>query len=415
MPRKSNKPRSYKKRPVANKKYNRPRSYNKSKKSDGPMARIGSSLGSYFGNTGSKVGRYLGKAVGVITGSGEYRINKNSLIHGDQVPYVHSSNEVVRIRHREFLGNLNGSVLFNSISYNINPGLKTTFPWLYSTAISFEQYKIEGMIIEFVSTCGDAIASTNNTLGTICLAADYNVVNDDFINMSQCQNAMWSSTSKPSRNITMPIECDGKLNVLERLFIRTNETSLSNSDLRLYDHCKFTIATEGMQIATQIGQLWITYEISFYKPVLTNALEQKTAHIYTGAYDNGFFMNRVEKTNSLNVYFVSGQTNRVYFPKSTVGKTYMLYYVMYNTVTSYNWNEFNYTFFNLSAVNNLVNSTSNQLDIPFSAGAITSITSGPSLLVCFKVDVADAYFQISGGVNTANATQKGELLIWQYN
>jgi len=40
------------------------------------------------------------------------------------------------------------------------------------------------MIIEFISTCGDAIASTNNALGTICLSTDYNVVNDDFTNMA---------------------------------------------------------------------------------------------------------------------------------------------------------------------------------------------------------------------------------------
>lgn len=40
------------------------------------------------------------------------------------------------------------------------------------------------MIIEFVSTAGDAIASTNNALGTVCLSTDYNVVNDDFTTMA---------------------------------------------------------------------------------------------------------------------------------------------------------------------------------------------------------------------------------------
>ena len=40
------------------------------------------------------------------------------------------------------------------------------------------------MLIELKSTCGDAIASTNNSLGTVVLAADYNVVNADFTTMS---------------------------------------------------------------------------------------------------------------------------------------------------------------------------------------------------------------------------------------
>jgi len=41
---------------------------------------MGSTIGSYFGNTGRSVGRYLGKAAGVITGSGSYEIHKNSLM-----------------------------------------------------------------------------------------------------------------------------------------------------------------------------------------------------------------------------------------------------------------------------------------------------------------------------------------------
>jgi len=97
---------------------------------------------------------------------------------------MHSANEVVRIKHREFLGNVNGSVGYVNQTFNINPGLKSSFPWLYTTSQSFEQYKIEGMIIQFVSTCGNAIASTNNSLGTVCLSTDYNVVNEDFVNMA---------------------------------------------------------------------------------------------------------------------------------------------------------------------------------------------------------------------------------------
>lgn len=414
MPRKSNKPRSYKKRPVANKKYSKSRSSYK-KKNDGPMAKLGSTIGSYFGNTGSKVGRYIGKAAGVITGSGSYEIHKNTLI-ADQVPYVHSTNEIVRIKHREFLGNINGSILFTNTTYNINPGLIGPFPWLYSTALSFEQYKINGMIVEFVSTCGDAIASTNNTLGTVCLSTDYNVVNDDFITMAQCQNSMWSSTGKPSKNIVMPIECDGKLNVLERLFIRNDNTALTNTDLRLYDHCKINISTEGQQVSTQIGQLWISYDISFYKPVLTNSLGQKVAHYNINNVSVGGNMfiasNLILKNNTIGIYF-DNLNQRVYFPKSSVGKNYIFYLIMYQISGTYNWIDLNYTLTNLSA-NNVFNlSTVTALDAPFSSGAITGISSGPSLIVSLKVNAADGYISISGGVGIS--ANRCELLVYQYD
>lgn len=401
----------------AHKKYNKEtqaKEYYKKKAKSRPLETVGKVIGSYFGEKGSKVGKFLGRAAGIITGSGSYQIHKNSLM-ADQVPFVHSTNEIVRIKHREFLGNLNGSVNFVNTVYNINPGLAGPFPWLYSTALSFEQYKINGMIVEFVSTACDALASNNNAMGTITLATDYNVVNDDFTTMSQCQNSMWSATGKPSKNIVMPIECDGKLNVLDRLFIRSDTTSLTNSDLRLYDHCKINIATEGQQIATQIGQLWLSYDISFYKPVLTNSLGQKTAHYYLGTYIDGFFSTKTEKTNSLGIYFNPAVSNqRVYFPKSCVGKTLMFYLVQYVSVNQYNWTEYNYSLSGLSAVNVINNGTANQLDVPFSPMTISNITCGPSLIVCFKVDSADSYIQISGGVNNGG-TNKGELFIWQYN
>lgn len=31
-----------------------------------------------------------------------------------QVPFMHSSDEVIRIRHREFLGNIKGSILYEN-------------------------------------------------------------------------------------------------------------------------------------------------------------------------------------------------------------------------------------------------------------------------------------------------------------
>jgi len=142
---KSTKSLTYKK----HKKYNKevePKKYKKKKYSNKPLETLGGTIGSYFGSSGAKVGKYLGRAAGIITGSGNYAIKKNSLCNA-QVPFMHSANEVVRIKHREFLGNVSGSVGYVSTSYNINPGLKASFPWLFTTAASFEQYKIEGMII----------------------------------------------------------------------------------------------------------------------------------------------------------------------------------------------------------------------------------------------------------------------------
>lgn len=312
------------------KKYNKQteaKKYYKSKVKNRPLENLGKVVGSYFGKTGTKVGKYLGRAAGIITGSGAYEIHKNSLMN-QQVPFVHSSSEVVRIKHREFLGNINGSIGFNIQSFNVNPGLATTFPWLHNSADSFEQYKLEGCVVQFVSTAGNAISSTNNSLGTVCLATDYNVVNEDFVNMAQCQNSMWSNTAKPSENILMPIECDGKLNVLERLFIRSYETNLNNSDLRLYDHCKFYVATEGMQVSTQIGQLWICYDICLYKPVLKSNNLNTIVHYYNASPTNANpFGSIIKKFDNVGFTFSASQIN---IPNILLNKKIQITFMYYN-------------------------------------------------------------------------------------
>lgn len=396
-----------------NKKYSKeaePKKYYKKKYTSRPLETLGGTLGSYFGSTGSKVGKYLGRAAGIITGSGNYSIKKNTLCNA-QVPFMHSANEVVRIKHREFLGNVNGSIGFVNQTFNINPGLKSSFPWLYTTSQSFEQYKIEGMVIQFVSTCGNAIASTNNSLGTVCLSTDYNVVNDDFVNMAQCQNSMWSNTAKPSENITMYIECDGKLNVLERLFLRDQNTSLTNSDLRLYDHCKINLSTEGMQVATQIGQLWISYDISFYKPVLHDPVGNN-AMFYVPATNTGLLSNAVQRFNYIGVSINQVlNPNRLYFGKNLVGKKVVVYYYQYSGSTTYNWLDINYVLSGATANNILLNNLSNAADVPFSAGALTALTTGPSLLVSVLVNTEFDYITFSGGV--ANAQVQAEMLIFQ--
>lgn len=385
-----------------------PKKYYKKKYSNRPLENLGASLGSYFGSTGSKVGKYLGRAAGIITGSGNYQIKKNSLC-SSQVPFVHSANEQVRIKHREFLGNINGSVAFTTQTFNINPGLKKSFPWLYSTAASFEQYKIEGMVVQFVSTCGNAIASTNNSLGTVCLSTDYNVVNEDFINMAQCQNSMWSNTAKPSENIQMFIECDGKLNVLERLFLRDQNTVLTNSDLRLYDHCKINISCEGMQVATQIGQLWITYDVIFYKPVLHDP-PANMSQINFSSTSTGLLVNPVVRFNYLEVV-INSTNNRIIFNKYNVGKKFMILYYCYNLTSNHNWVDLNYTLSGLTNTNQLLNNTASVVDLPFSAGALTALTAGPSILVSVQCNNDGDYIQLSGGVNSALIS--AELLIFQ--
>jgi len=64
-----------------------------------------------------------------------------------------------------------------------------------------------------------------------------------------------------------PIECLRSQTPVSHLYI-LNGQAPANTDLRLYNFANFQIATEGCATSTLLGQLWCSYEITLYKPIL---------------------------------------------------------------------------------------------------------------------------------------------------
>jgi len=73
-----------------------------------------------------------------------------------------------RVTHREYLGDITGSVNF-AIAKNvpINPGIPASFPWLAYIARQYESYYVRSMCFEYETQESTA------TAGTVMLAVDY--------------------------------------------------------------------------------------------------------------------------------------------------------------------------------------------------------------------------------------------------
>lgn len=231
---------------------------------------VGGELGGALGHVG---GSELGKLFRKITGWGDYTVKQNSLIYEDSV--VPSFGEdTIRVRKREFICGLNSTAsAFTLKSFPINPGLDETFPWLSSIARNYEQYRINGMIFQFVSTSSDAIASTTALgLGQVILATDYNAADEDFQDAPQMLNYMFSNSGKPSDHIMHAIECAPTDTAQKLFYVRTGSIQ-SGQDPRLYDLGKFQIAVNNMPATYDgMGQLWVSYDITFAKSCQNNQL-----------------------------------------------------------------------------------------------------------------------------------------------
>lgn len=240
---------------------------------------------------GNYVGGLLAGPMGAslgdwISGHGDYAVSTNSLLGGHQIPVFREGKRSIVVKHREYLTDIQSSTGFNLQSYALNPGLAATFPWLSSVAENFEQCRWHGLVFEFRSTSGSAIASTNNALGAVIQSTEYNVNKPSFTSKQQMEAYEFSCSAKPSESFIHPIECAPAETQTGIFNVRSGP--VAGQELRMYDLGNYQIATLGMQAGgITIGELWVSYEVEFLKPVLPLSLYSGfSARLNGGAYNS---------------------------------------------------------------------------------------------------------------------------------
>jgi len=392
---------------------------------------IGGGIGSLFGPAGSALGSLLGHGaqslVKMVTGFGDYNIQRNSLMPGAlEPPIINNATKIgsrggIVVRHREYIGDISPSVAFVQTTYSINAGLVSTFPWLSQIGASFEEYCIHGMLFEFKSMSSDAVlsSSANSSLGTVIMATQYNALNPGFVDKREMENYEFANSSKPSESFIHPIECKGNETPIKCLFIRTGAVP-ANADQRLYDLGDFSIATQGMQSATGvIGELWVSFEIEFYKPKLISSLglELLTDHFRLTAVSNTRPLGAAVSTNpqpgsNLGSYiFVNGSgATTVIFPPYISDGEYQITYIVTGTAAAITPPSFgavsNCTFTPLL----LINGTS----------ASNFIPGGVTTPVYFQVTIMTVtgpgpIFSVSAAGTLPSSITSGDLIIAQIN
>jgi len=239
-----------------------------------PLA--GSGLSTYFG-AGPLPGATIGSAFSRLLGCGDYDIKTNSLMPGTSAPTEivptfsgSKSSHAVRVREREFLGDIISSSTpgaFQNTTYPIIPTNSGTFPFLSRMAYLFDQWEPHGIVFEFVSTSSNF--ATNQALGTVVMATTYNVLDSAFSTKVVMENADYANSIRCSDSAMHGIECALEERPTKLLYTNSSTTSPPNfSTLG-----NFQLATVGTPLAsTNLGELWISYDISFYKKSILTPL-----------------------------------------------------------------------------------------------------------------------------------------------
>lgn len=256
-------------------------------------AALGSGLGGAPGGAiGGALGGLLNRALYSLTGFGDYKIQRNSLLEETNgPPTVQNRGKEFVVRHREYIQDMySASGAASSVSafaiqgYPINPGQATTFPWLSSISLMFEQYRLDGMVFEYKSMYSDAVVTQNGSIGSVILATEYNAGAPAFPTKQAMENYEFAQSCKPSCSVLHPIECARSQSVLSEMYVRPGTVPVGE-DVKTYDFGDFYFASQGIPLgaagaAVNLGELWISYQISFMKPKI-----QTRSNLYV---DSGF-------------------------------------------------------------------------------------------------------------------------------
>jgi hypothetical protein len=236
-------------------------------------------------------GKLLGNAASWfsrILGHGSYRmpsysVAQNSLMKQNQVANFSGNPSQIRLQHREFLFDLQSSVTFANTNLLLNPG-NPLIPWLSVIASNYEEFRWEGLVVEYKTTSAMAVGTTNSALGTVVMATDYDVLDANYVNKRAMEITDFATSFAPCYSAIHPIECDPKENVMRKMFVQSGLTQVGQypDDPRFSLPGNFQIATTGMQVAGQIiGEVWLSYDVVLSKPQIVTSLSvgasQKTA------------------------------------------------------------------------------------------------------------------------------------------
>lgn len=357
-------------------------------KGETPFASVGKIVGTKFGRP--MLGEGVGHAVGRLFGSGDYKMgvtpNSNSIWNSTQTPKFAQRGRGNIITNREYIGDVTlGATpeIFTIFQdgFTINPGLAKTFPWLSTIAQNYEQFKIHGMIFEFKSTVGDN--STVQNVGTVIMGTEYNVNSANFANKQVMENSEFAQSGKATESQIHGIECASKEHPMKMQYVRTGALASTTDSIKWYDFANFQIATQGFNAAqanTTIGELWVSYQIEFFKPQIPTNIGGaiQTFHAHRINASGAAFCGSSAGTISggtLGVTFPT--TNTIRIPGLYIGNTY--------TVSWY-W----------------VGTAANVTNLGFAS-------SGMTVKNRFAINTAGAF---TGGVNGVGATQATFTIIF---
>ena len=232
----------------------------------------------------AQLGLAFGQRIKDITGYGAYHVGKNSLYDGaTNVPNI-SNPPIIEggtlISHKEFIGDVISSPTakaFSISSFVINPTNEFLWEFLCQIACNYDEWIPQGIAICFKSTSGNALSSVDTSLGSVVIATLYNPYAMPLNTKNEMESTQYCSRGSPAEDLIHFIECDPWQGSISTYFMNMND----GPDKRFSQLGTVYVATVGCQgTNVNLGELWITYQVTLLKPKLWQSLNNATDYLW---------------------------------------------------------------------------------------------------------------------------------------
>lgn len=160
----------------------------------------------------------------------------------------------ITIKHEEFVANIIGSTAFSCRTFALNPGLRSTFPWLAKTAGGFERYKVKRLHLKFTPILG------SDSPGRVWLAGRHD--------SAEAAPVLKTQLTTLPNTVAQQIWTESRWSgsKMEKMhYVRSGVQA--NTDVKTYDCGVLYVGTDFCASDTAvIGELSVEYEIELYNP-----------------------------------------------------------------------------------------------------------------------------------------------------
>lgn len=182
----------------------------------------------------------------------------------------------VIIRKREFIQTVNGTSNFQVVVIQPISCLNTLlFPWGSSLLPQYEEYRLRRATFQYVSTSGSV--STTAALGSVVMGIVYDPNDFQILDRSTLLN--YNGFKSVCADQSFSVSVDTRHNPLPIRYVSHNTTAVEFNDYAI-----FYLATDTNPGVSQLGQLWVDYEIEMYvpRPAFANTQQVFQTHTLTG-------------------------------------------------------------------------------------------------------------------------------------